>query len=212
MRMYFIGIMIISLVTLGLPFPLTAAESPRWSFAFQGGIQELQIDNWDSVYSDRVSSFGIDLGRKFSKQFALHLGLNYLSEEANARTASGRTSSDTVNIKLLPVEISLKYRLIINTDQLFVPFTAIGFTHTFYRVKLNNDKRTGDQSGYHARAGIQLLLDRIKPASSRKFLKDWGIYNTYLFIEYYFSQVDDFGGADQDLGAEGLGAGLIFEF
>ena len=197
-----------------VPFSVSAdsEEDPRWSIALKGGQGEMQTENWETVYDENIEFGGIEFGWKFSQQLGINIGASYSRSTGKAKTESGRISIDDVKTKLVPVEISCVYRLVFANDQIFLPYVAGGYTHTFYKTQLNADERTGDQSGYHLKGGFQLLLDLLEPSSADTMETRWGVINTYLFLEYYFSEVDDFGSESTDLGSEGIVGGLIFEF
>lgn len=202
------------LLTLALQFPVSvsASEDPRWSIALRGMQNEMQTDNWETTYSDKTNYAGIEIGWKFLHQLGINLGISYSRSTGKATTTSGRTSNDNVRTRLAPVEISCFYRLVFMKDQIVVPYAAAGYTHMFYQTDLNDDERIGDQSGYHLKAGLQFLLDWIEPAAAARMKQNWGLENSSLFVEYYQSEIDDFGSATDNLGAKGIAGGLIFEF
>ena len=111
----------------------------------------------------------------------------------------------------MAIHISVLYRFISNEDQFIVPFLGGGYTHLFYRLKFIDDRRSGDQFGYHVRGGFQILLDRLEPEKADNILV-WGIDNSYLFFEAIYSSVDNFGSENIDLGGWAFFGGLLLEF
>ncbi|MFC1524069.1 MXAN_2562 family outer membrane beta-barrel protein [Thermodesulfobacteriota bacterium] len=212
MRMIFLTALIILTGAVLFPDPSACEEFPRWSVGLKGGQNEMQTENWDATYTDTMSFGGIEIGRKFFRQFGVVLGVSSTHSEAQAKTKTGRTSNDKVDTRLVPIDLSCVYRLDLVDDQIVVPYIAAGITHTFYQIQLNDDERSGDQTGYHVKGGIQLLLDRFDPSAAVDVEENWGLKNTYLFLEYYYSQVDDFGSESNDLGSKGIALGVIFEF
>lgn len=198
---------------MAMPFSISAdsGEDPRWLFALKGGQGEMQMENWDSVYDENTEFVGIEIGWKIFRQLGINLGASYSSSKGKALTVSGRPSNDDVTTKLVPVDISCVYRLAFTKDQIVVPYAAGGYTHTFYQTELNDDERTGDQSGYHVKGGVLFLLDLLEPRAAKR-MEAWRVKNTYLFVEYYLSKVDDFGSENNDLGSKGIVGGLVLEF
>ena len=181
-------------------------------FSLRGGYSEMQTGNWDFFYPDEITFLGFDFGWKFTRQLGLDLGATYSKTTVSALTTSGRGSGEQASARLVPVELSLVVNFDFMKDQVIVPYAAGGYTHTFYRVTMNNDDRQGDLSGYHVKGGLRFLLDSLEPDAAEKFKNQWGIENTYLFGEYYMSEVDDFGSEENDLGSKGVFGGLVFEF
>ena len=69
----------------------------------------------------------------------------------------------------------------------------------------------GHEDGWHLRGGLQLLLNRIEPGPARRAGRQYGLNNTYLFLEYTKLNVDD----DQtgsDLGGDVFTLGVMLEF
>jgi len=212
MRKLILTAFIISTIAVQFPVSAASGEDPRWSFSLKGGQGDMQTENWDATYDKDIDFYGFEIGWKFVRQLGINLGVSYSRSKGTARTVSGRVSNDTVKTRLVPVDISCVLRLDFITDQIVVPYAAVGYTHMFYQTELNDDERTGDQSGYHLKGGIQFLLDLLEPYAAEKLKREWGIENTYLFAEYYLSKVDDFGSESIDLGSKGIVGGLVFEF
>jgi opacity protein-like surface antigen len=172
----------------------------------------MQTENWESTYDENAKFFGIEYGWKFSRQLGINLGASYSRSKGKAKTITGRVSNDDVITQLVPIDISFVYRLAFTNNQIAVPYAAAGYTHTFYKTQLNDDERTGGQSGYHIKGGIQFLLDLLESRAANDMSRNWQVENTYLFVEYYMSKVDDFKSDSIDLGSKGILGGLVFEF
>jgi hypothetical protein len=103
--------------------------------------------------------------------------------------------------------------LILSEDQLVVPFAGGGYNHIFFRQSLEGKETVkGDRFGYHARMGLQLLLDWLDSGAADTFDLDWGVKNSYLVFEAQYRRVDDFGSESIDLGGWSYMGGLLFEF
>jgi hypothetical protein len=80
----------------------------------------------------------------------------------------------------------------------------------YYREKVEGqDTVSGSANGYHARGGLQLLLDGLDQSAANGMYMDYGIFHTYLFIEAKYTHAVISG---IDLGGTSYLAGLLFEF
>lgn len=201
-------------ITLILIIPMAAnAESIESSFSLNGGYFMPDVDGWESHYDAKGAwTGGAEFGNALTEGLELNINLSYLKKEGSATTPTGRVSTDTATYEQVPIHVSLSYRLLFQEDQAIVPYIGGGYTHVFYREKINGDKISGDRMGYHLRGGLQLLLDHFDPETAKDFSSDWNVLNTYLTFEAIYSKVNDFGNEDIDLGGLGYMAGLRFEY
>ena len=201
---------LLCLLAFGLP---VRAEQPQWSLALKGGYSLPEIDGWEDNYGDDgFWSLGVEIGWKIKRRLELNASITYGDDGGNAVTPSGRESVDDLDFEHLPIHISVLYRFISDEDQFIVPFFGGGYTHLFYRLEFVDDDRSGDQFGYHIRGGLQILLDRLEPEKADDILDTVGIHNSYLFFEGIYSNVDNFGSEDIDLGGWAVFIGLLVEF
>jgi hypothetical protein len=199
--------------TVLLTIPARADDFARWSLGFKGGYFTPALDQWKANYgsSGNVEWSG-QLGFKITRQWELGIDGGYFSDTGTALTQSGLTSILEQKISLFPVQVYLLYRLIRDEDQLFVPFVGGGYTHVIYRQSLEGKETVkGSQEGYHARMGLQLLLDWFDPADASSFNQDLGVTNSYFVLEAQYRKVDNFG-SDPDLGGWSYLGSLLFEF
>ena len=92
----------------------------------------------------------------------------------------------------------------------------------FYRWRIADGARdtatfdgqigAGWTRGYHYGFEIQLLLDFLDPRTAAAFDLHWGVNDSYFFVEYLATRVDDFGGPGFDLSDNLWLFGLNFEF
>ena len=189
------------------------AEQPNWSLALKGGYTWPETDGWEDNYGDDgFGTIGAEIGWKINRRLELNTSISYGDDSGKALTPSGKESVDALDYNQLPIHISILYRFISHEDQFIVPFIGGGYTHLFYRLEFIDDDRSGDQFGYHVRGGFQILLDQLEPNNADDISELWGINNTYLFIEGIYSNVDDFGSEDIDLGGWTVFIGLLLEF
>ncbi|MGE5751936.1 MAG: hypothetical protein ACM30F_07315, partial [Nitrospirota bacterium] len=89
------------------------------------------------------------------------------------------------------------------------------WTTMFYREEVQSQEVTrGSTNGYHARAGLQLLLDGIDPSASTSLELDYGMFHTYLFVEaeYIRTMANTATSGSVNIGGTSWLAGLLFEF
>lgn len=192
---------------------IVTAESSQGYLSLNGGYVVSEIDGWNKHYDrDGVWAGGVEAGLKLTDRLEIGIGFNYSKAEGTATTPTGRASIDKATYEQLPVNLSLSYRLLFSDNQVIVPSFGGGYTHFIYREKINDQKISGDLAGYHARGGLQILLDYFDPTTATDFHSDWNISNTYLTFEALYSKVDDFGKEEIDLGGLRYFAGLRFEY
>lgn len=207
-----INYLMLILAFLLVPSIVTAESSQRY-LSLNGGYVVSEIDGWDKHYDrDGVWAGGIETGLKLTDRLEIGIGFNYSKAEGTSTTPTGRTSIDKTTYEQFPVNLSLSYRLLFSDNQVIVPYIGGGYTHIIYREKINDQKISGDLAGYHARGGLQILLDYFDPTAATDLDSDWNISNTYLTFEALYSKVDDFGKEEIDLGGLGYFAGLRFEY
>jgi hypothetical protein len=107
-----------------------------------------------------------------------------------------------------------------------VPYVKAGLTCSVWWITnakgeiantydLDNVGRTahGSTFGFHAAGGLQIHLDWISETMAAEFDNEAGVNNSYLFFEYGYHGVNDFGSKTSfDLGDDTFSAGMMFEF
>ncbi len=191
-----------------------ADDFPRWSLGFKSGYFKPALDQWKANYggSGNIEWAG-QLGFKITRRWELGIEGGYFTDSGIALTGSGLPTIYDQKIKLFPLQAYLLYRLIFNEDQLFVPFVGGGYSHFIYRQSLEGKGTIkGSQEGYHARIGLQFLLDWFDPAAADSFNLDMGVKNSYLVFEAQYRKVNGFGSESVDLGGWSYLGSLLFEF
>ncbi len=188
-------------------------EPPRWTIAIKGGLFAPNLTSWKQQFGTGEDTiFGLTLGVKLIRNLEMGIEGAYFSEEGEGVTTSGRPSGTDLKLKFFPLQAYLLYQLIFYEDQPLVPYLGGGYSRFTYRMTLEGDQTIkGAQEGYHYRSGLALLLDHVDPSAAEN-AKDWGLVNSYLFLEAQYAEVDDFGDASIDLGGWTYWAGLAYEF
>ena len=141
--------------------------------------------------------------------FAVGLSLGYTSADGKGLLASGDASVDETKLNLLPVRASLVYRFDVLSTHFsipFVPYVKGGVDYYVWWIKSaagiatyrdpdtnQLDTGRGGTFGWHAGAGLKFLLDVFSPQMSRALDANTGINNSFIFAEWLYADVDNFG-------------------
>ena len=224
-----------------LTAPVASAETPRTSM-FEihiGSYLPAVDDQFDgaSPYADTFADdspllVGFHGDRQIWQGFgtlAVGMGARYGSVSGAARLEDGTESSDSTELHLLPLTLSVVYRLdeaATHWNIPLVPYGKAGLGYTIWWVLNGRDEvanswgadgeghtGSGGTLGWFASGGLQLLLDFFASDMAIEFDTESGVNNSYLFAEYTMSEVNDFGsGESMDLSSEHLSFGMMFEF
>lgn len=219
-----------------------SAESPRsMMFEFHLGPYTPQIDRaftpekatpYADLFGDETMlMFGAHLDYQLFQGFgsiALGAGARIGWVEGKALNLDGSESSDATALHMLPLTATLTYRfdwMSQNWNLPIVPYGKVGLTYTVWWVTNGNDEIAntydkddvgreghGGTFGFHAGGGVQILLDWFGAGMAAEFDNETGVNNSYLFFEYVYHNVNDFGSTTSlDLGDDTFSAGLMFE-
>lgn len=185
----------------------------------------------DIFGGDTAWMFGGELDYQFFHGFG-SLGafamLHYGRLSGNGLEASGEQSSDSTKMIMLPVIGGVAYRFDVLASRWSIPLVPVfkvGLNHTFWWIKdglgdVSSYQAEGQDAvagkggtfGLYASVGLHLLLDVFEPHTTKTFDNELGVNHSYLFVEYNYNWVDDFGsGSSFDLSDDGFYFGLAFE-
>lgn len=188
------------------------AESPvDMMFEFKGG--PYAPDNLGNAYKTHFGDeSGYILEAEYDWQFwrgvgSLGVGLHlaYGNISGKALEESGEKSIDNTELHWLPLRLSLVYRFDYLWTQFEFPFTIYvkaGFDYSFWWVRDGADSIAksddgkdgyGGTFGFHVVAGVAFVLDWLAPDMEKAIDVEWGINNSYIFAEYMYCQLDNFG-------------------
>lgn len=78
----------------------------------------------------------------------------------------------------------------------------------------DGSKGYGGTFGFHVVAGLAFVLDWLAPDMEKAFDVEWGINTSYIFAEYMYAQIDNFGASGAmdltDKATFHIGIGLEF--
>ena len=189
-----------------------AATDAHWSVALKGGYFYPEESAWKDFYDDDFApQFAFDIAYMFTQYIEAGASVGYIYDEGVALLPSSNTKAGSVEIRLAPVNVYVKLRGVLQSDQLFVPYVGGGWTEIFYQQKIANQSDVeGHASGYHFKGGVEMLLDNFDPYAARASRKT-GIYHTRLFVEAEHSKVES-DKTSVDIGGRSIWLGIRIDF
>jgi hypothetical protein len=212
----------------------------KGSFEFKiGGFYPGQIDAetggdgagaFESFYGADNLVYGEFVYERYLFQKFGKLGLGfhagYTSKKGEVQAGGATTEEDVpgeTTFRMIPLRGSLFYRYdysALHHRIPLAPIARVGVDYVLWRVldsdgevsDVNGESAKGGKMGWHASLGLQFMLDYLDPGSAASFDLNWGINNSYLFAEYMFTKIDDFGGSGFDLSDNLWMFGLAFEY
>jgi hypothetical protein len=151
------------------------------------------------------------------------LGVGTVTMSRNATTVSGRPSGDEYSLTIYPFYLSG----VLRADGLWyergfplVPYGKLGLGYGLWRASNTGGTASADGVsakgatwGTHAALGISFALDAIDTGATRNMDNAIGINNTYIYIEYYWLNLNGIGQTHAlHVGSNSWAAGLAFEF
>ena len=145
-------------------------------------------------------------------------------------SGSSSTSNDETTLNMVPLALTFSYHLDIFATRWevpLVPYVKIGIDYNIWWITDGNGKLSrfrdnakgieytgaGDTWGFHVAAGLKILLDTFAPKMAATFDTEIGVNNSYLFAEFFYANINDFGSNTSiDLGTITGLFGLAFEF
>lgn len=191
------------------------AVRPHWSFEFKGGRFSPAIDDWSTYYGkDSMQHFSASLGYKVLRQLEVGVEVGTMHDRGQGNLPLNDIIGGRVYYELYPLHVFVLLRGVFVEGQWLVPYVGGGWTRMYYRQDVaNQEGAKGSVDGSHTRAGVQLLLDVFAPKESGQLSAQYGIDNTYLFVEQQTIEAEvDAGGATVDIGGDSVLIGVLFEF
>jgi len=161
--------------------------------------------------------FEFEIDRIFWQKFgtlAVGGSVGYAAKRGNALIAPGNPgegtpSGDTTTLRVIPLRLMVVYRLDVGAirDSIpFVPYAKTGLVfEPWWSTKAggvehaNGNRALGAKWGYGITGGISFMLDFLEPRLAKDFSNDIGISHSYLFAEYTYANVNNFGSKGLDL-------------
>lgn len=231
---------LVALVALPAPAdaasPITASLDLRAGSYLPGIDREFKDTNKATPYKDVFGTSGgwqYGLAADFR---ALHGVLGELSfggsaaywaKDGKSLSQSGDKTSDTTTLTIIPLTLDVGWRFDLLAQRWnipLIPYVKTGLAYAVWSVdngvgktatSTKGGKSTegaGGTGGFHATAGLRLLLDVFEPQAARSFDIEMGVNHSYLFAEYRLWSLNDFGSKTSiDLSDEVLYFGVAFD-
>ena len=212
--------------------PRQLESNQKFAFELRFGPYRPAIDDpfpqqkpYETVFgSDARLAFGLELDWQvlripFVGTLGPGIGWGYTHMSAPALFNTGEESAEETNLAIMPmygVAVLRVDELARRTAVPLVGYAKAGLGYGIYWT--GNDQETqrrGNTWGTHFALGGMFLLDVIDRRSAVEIDNEWGVNNTYLFVEWMVSNLDDFKGP-RDRSAMHIGTntwmlGLAFE-
>jgi hypothetical protein len=208
---------ILVLMLLAAPFAVHAEDAlldrPHWSIEVKGGTFSPSLDDWARNYGKRdIPEYALSVAYKIFRVVDIGIEGGLAKTRGPAIAKLHGTQAGNVMYEIYPFNAFVLFRGVVREDQAIVPYAGGGFTKIVYREAVEGQSsRHGSANGYHARGGLQFLLDDVDRAAANGLYLDYGIMHTYLFVEAEYS-VAKVKQVSTDLGGLAYLAGFLFEF
>lgn len=215
-------------------------ESPRsQQIEFKFGPYTPDIDDeggsfYSTVFGKPMFMFRFQYDYQFWQEvgsLAAGFEVGYGSVTGNGFLEGTSTeSSDETRLQMVPMALTLSYHLDILPlwyDVPLVPYAKVGIDYNIWWITDGTGDTAeyadpvagkiftgaGDTWGFHVAAGLKILLDAFAPKMAQTFDNEIGVNNSYLFAEFFYANISDFGSNDSiQLGTITGLFGLAFEF
>lgn len=202
---------------LGSWLPLIDTEAglsgTPYADTFDGGMLLFEVQGERQLYQGfGTASVGFSAG--------------YAEKFARARSVlpgGGRgPSDDSTGIRVVPLRLMAVYRFDVGAQQYgvpLVPYVKAGLVGIPYWMvkgsgveRFEDEEGAGVRFGYQATVGLSLQLDFLDRRFARDFDSGMGVNHSYLFAEYTWANVDNFGTGGLVLSSRGAFFGLALEY
>ena len=188
-------------------------DQPHWSLEIKGGMFTPALSNWALYYDKRsMPAFEGSLAYKLIPQIDIGISGGYAWDKGHAFAPIHATSAGAVTYRIAPINLFILLRGLVSEDQWLVPYVGGGFTRLYYQEKTEGqDSVKGSVDGYHARGGLQFLLNGLDESAANRMYMDYGIHHTYLFAEAEYTHAV-VRSVSINLGGTAYLMGFLFEF
>lgn len=185
--------------------------SPKWTLEGGAGLFYPEDDAWSTHYgNDKMLEGGISFARRFLSVIDAGFSVSYSQDIGKASLSSTGEQVGKVTYEKAPVDVYLLFRARFSENQWVVPYIGGGYTHLLYRQTIEGQGRTqGSSGGEHVRAGLQILLDPFERDSSRSMFVNYGVINSYFFLEGKQTTIDI---NNSELGGISYRVGVLLEY
>lgn len=157
----------------------------------------------------------IGYAEKYGAATALRVG-------SDGSTLEPVRALENTALKVVPLRLLAIYRFdwaALRYSVPLVPYAKGGLIYQLWWVTegdgveyADGQRGAGGKWGYQGSLGISLMLDMLEPRLARDFDTDVGVNHSYLFAEYTYADVNNFGGGGLDLSSRHWMFGLTLEY
>jgi hypothetical protein len=151
------------------------------------------------------------------------LSIGYAEKYAGALLEGGGRSTERSGFHVLPLHLRGVYRFDYPAFRWgipLVPYVKPGLVYTPWWItkgggieKLEDGSEArGGRFGFELVGGVAFLLDVLEPRLARDFDSDLGVNHSYLFAEYTYAKVNNFGGPGFNLSDSYWMFGLALDY
>lgn len=150
------------------------------------------------------------------------LSAGYGEKYAPARLTDGEKAAEQTALKVIPLSANLFYKFDYAAFEWgipLVPYGKLGLIYTPWWITkgsateaVGGNNGSGGKWGWGATAGLSFMLDVLEPRFARDFDSDLGVNHSYLFAEYTYADVNNFGGKGLDLSSRRWMFGLALDY
>jgi hypothetical protein len=191
----------------------------------------LSSNPYDTIFGSKSMLFGggeIDfIAWHGYGAVSVGFGAGYAEKYAPAILATndannGQPSTEKTALIIFPLRVPVGYRFDVLWTRWgipFVPYVKVALLMTPWRVTkggttevVNGQNGSGLKWGYGFTGGVAFILNVLSEQMAKDMTTDTGIRRTYIFAEYNYDKLDDFGKVGLNLSARYMTFGLGFEF
>jgi hypothetical protein len=215
--------------------PKLSTHSPRTgALEFKLGGYKPRIDTeeglTDTPYADTFGNesmllFEVEMQRYFFQRFGsagVGFSVGYAEKYSDAITETGEAAAEKTALKVVPLKLNALYKFDYAAFRWGVPLVPYGKLGLIYMPwwinKGDNTQQLDDRSGkggrwgYGLTLGASFLLDVLEPRLARDFDTDLGVNHSYLFAEWTYAEVNNFGSSGLVLSSRHWMFGLALDY
>ena len=150
------------------------------------------------------------------------LSAGYGEKYAPARLAEGGEAAEQTALKVIPLSVGGFYKFDYAAFEWgipLVPYGRLGLVYTPWWItkgsateSANGVRGSGGKWGWSATGGVAFMLDVLEPRFARDFDSDLGVNHSYLFAEYTYADVNNFGAGGLNLSSRRWMFGLALDY
>lgn len=169
--------------------------------------------------------FEAELQRFFYQGYGtagLGLSAGYGEKYAAAKLSDGTNAGEQTALRVIPITANVFYKFDYAAFEWSIPLVPYGKLGLVYEPwwitkgsgteVVDGNKGAGAKWGWSATAGMAFMLDVLEPRFARDFDSDLGVNHSYLFAEYIYADVNNFGKPGLNLSSRRWMFGLALDY